>query len=124
MAEILRFIANGLFATLIHFAVLVLCIEALTFPSAALANLVGVMAGIAVSFLGSRYFVFRRNTGTMGWQAVNFVVLYVGIAFIHAVILLLWTDILTLDYRVGFVLASGLAAAFSYWGNRTLVFAE
>lgn len=123
-AEVLRYIVNGIFATLVHFAVLVFCIEVLTFPLAALANLVAVMAGITVSFLGNRYFVFHHHTGTMTRQAVRFVALYAGIALIHAGILLLWTDLLGFDYRIGFVLATGLQVAVSYVGNRSLVFAE
>ena len=123
-AEVLRYIANGLFATLVHYAVLVFCIEVLAFPLAALANLVAVMVGITVSFLGNRYFVFRRDTGTMTRQAVRFVALYAGVALIHAAILLLWSDLFGFDYRIGFVLAAGLQVAVSYVGNRSLVFAE
>jgi putative flippase GtrA len=124
MAEILRYIANGLFATLVHFMILLFGIEVLAFPSASLANLVAAMIAICVSFIGNRHFVFRGHTGTMKQQARRFVALYASIATIHAAVLLLWTDMLSLDYRIGFVLATGLAVAFSYWGNRTLVFAE
>lgn len=122
LAEIARYIVNGLAATAIHFGVLSFCLEVLRLPSAALANLVAATFGISASFLGSRYFVFRRPDEPMARQAARFGALYAGIAVLHALVLALWTDLGGLDYRVGFLLATGLQVVLSYWGNKRLVF--
>lgn len=120
--EILRYIANGLFATAVHFGVLTFCLRVLGFSSAGVANLVAAALGIAVSFTGNRYFVFRRFERSLVRQAMRFGVLYAGIAAIHGLLLFLWTDLLSLDYRVGFVIAMVIQVALSYIGNKKLVF--
>jgi putative flippase GtrA len=120
--EIARYVANGLAATAVHFAVLVLGLKVLLIPSAGLANLVAAVFGISVSFLGGRYFVFRRRDQPMGAQAARFALLYVFMALVHGLVLAVWTDWWALDYRWGFVLATGMQVAASYWGNKRLVF--
>lgn len=122
LGEIGRYVANGLFATAVHYGVLSFCLEVLLLPSAGLANLVAAGFGITVSFLGSRYFVFRRHDESIGKQASRFLALYAAIAGLHALVLALWTDVLGHDYRWGFLLATGLQVALSYWGNKRLVF--
>lgn len=122
LAEIARYIVNGVAATAIHFGVLSFGLEVLKLPSAGLANLVAAAFGITASFLGSRYFVFRRPDEPMGRQAARFGALYAAIALLHALVLALWTDVAGLDYRIGFLLATGLQVVLSYWGNKRLVF--
>jgi putative flippase GtrA len=120
--QVARYIVNGLAATAVHFGVLTFCLEVLRLPSAGLANLVAAGFGITTSFLGSRYFVFRRPDEPIGQQAARFGALYAVIAGLHALVLALWTDVLGYDYRWGFLLATGLQVALSYWGNKRLVF--
>jgi putative flippase GtrA len=122
LAQIARYVVNGLAATAVHYGVLSICIEVLKFPSAGLSNLVAACFGITASFFGSRHFVFRRPDEAIGQQAARFGMLYAGIAVLHALVLALWTDWLGRDYRWGFFLATGLQVALSYWGNKRLVF--
>jgi putative flippase GtrA len=122
LAQIARYVVNGLAATAVHYGVLSFCIEVLKVPSAGLSNLVAACFGITVSFFGSRHFVFRRADEAVGGQAARFGTLYAGIAILHALVLGLWTDWLGRDYRWGFILATGLQMALSYWGNKQLVF--
>ena len=122
-AELIRFIVNGLVATAVHFVVLTFNLKVLGFGSAGLANMVAAMFGITTSFLGSRFFVFA-GSAQQAWlpQAVKFSGLYAFAAVLHGLVLWAWTDRLGLDYRIGFVIATGLQVALSYVGNKFLVF--
>lgn len=122
VAEISRYIVNGLFATAVHFVVLSVSISLLGFKSAGLANLFAVIFGIITSFLGSRYFVFKQTEESLFNQAVKFGSLYGAIAILHGLSLWLWTDVQGLDYRVGFFIATGMQVLLSYIANKRLVF--
>ncbi len=120
--QVARYVVNGLAATAVHYGVLSLGLELLKLPSAGLANLIAAAFGITASFFGSRWFVFRRPDEPIGRQAARFGALYAAIACLHALVLALWTDYFGLDYRWGFLLATGAQVALSYWGNKRLVF--
>lgn len=120
--ELLRYIVNGLAATAVHFAALTFCLKILGIPSASLSNIIAAMFGITASFLGSRYFVFPKTGERFTKQALKFSGLYGIIALLHGVVLLIWTDWLGFDYRLGFLLATALQVLFSYFGNKFLVF--
>jgi putative flippase GtrA len=120
--RVFRYIVNGLFATAVHFAALSFSLRVLEIGSAGLANLGAAVIGITVSFLGSRYYVFRKREESIFSQAAKFATLYVSIACLHGLVLFAWTDLWRLDYRVGFLLATALQVLLSYWGNKLLVF--
>lgn len=120
--EVLRYVVNGLVATAVHYAVLTLNLEVLGFSSAGMANFVAALFGITASFLGSRYYVFRSTEDPILVQLLKFGSLYGAIAVLHGLVLWLWTDQIGLDYRVGFVIATGLQVSVSYFGNKYLVF--
>ncbi len=101
-AEVVRFVVNGVFATGVHFSVLTFALEVMHIPLAAAANAIAAIFGITVSFLGNRYFVFRNHTETIFTQATRFTGVYVTIAFLHAGVLLVLTDWLKIDFRIGF----------------------
>jgi putative flippase GtrA len=77
---------------------------------------------MAASFLGLRYFVFRTGDRGVADQVARFLALYTSIACLHGIYLLVWSDILHWDYRLGFLLASGMQFVLSYTGNKALVF--
>ncbi len=120
--EILRYAINGLVSTAVHYGVLTVNLDLLEFKSAGLANLVAAIFGIATSFLGGRYFVFSSTGEGILSQAAKFGGLYGAIALLHGMVLLIWTDWWGNDYRVGFLLATGLQVTCSYVGNKLLVF--
>jgi putative flippase GtrA len=120
--QIIRYVINGIVATIVHFGVLTFNLQVLNIPSAGLANLFAAGAGITTSFLGSRYYVFEKTDGSFFHQLGKFIVLYVSIACLHGLILFLWTDDWHFDYRLGFLIATGMQVIFSYWGNKFLVF--
>ena len=120
--EFIRFISNGLFATVVHYFVLTVGIDVIGITLASVANLIGAIFGISASFIGNRYFVFRNHTEAVLQQAVRFSMLYGAIACLHVTVLLIWSDWLSFDYRAGFLLATALQVMLSYLGNRHLVF--
>ncbi len=122
MQQFIRHIVNGIFATAVHFGVLSFNVLVVGMESAGLATLIAALIGAATSFVGSRYFVFRAANGSPVRQALNFAILYAVIAILHGVILYVWTDVNGLDYRLGFVLATGVQVFISYLGNMAWVF--
>ncbi len=118
-----RYLLNGLLATLVHYVALVLAMEWLELPLAALANLLAAALGIAVAFFGARHFVYRRSAEPLLRQWLRFNLLYISAALLHGLVLYLWSDLAGLDYRLGFLLATLLQVVISYWGNKRLVFA-
>jgi putative flippase GtrA len=122
LAQVVRFGVNGLLATAVHFGVLTFNLKVLEMPSAGLANLLAAVAGIAASFIGSRYFVFRQRTELWITQAARFVVLYAAIACLHGLVLYVWTDRAGWDYRAGFLVATVLQTLCSFVGGKLLVF--
>lgn len=113
---------NGLFATAVHFCVLVTGLEVMGLASAGVANLLAACCGIAVSFMGNRWFVFGTHGGGVVGQAGRFMLLYGVIALAHGAVLWAWTDVAGLDYRLGFMFATLGQLTFSYMGNERLVF--
>jgi putative flippase GtrA len=94
----------------------------LDLSSAGLANLLAACFGIASSFLGNRYFVFKGYHASILSQAISFSVLYGFIALLHGLILFVWSDCFKLDYRIGFLVATLFQFVLSYIGNKKLVF--
>lgn len=122
--EFLRYLVNGVAATIVHFAVLTFLMQVVGVPSAGLANFLAAIVGITASFLGSRYFVFRRHAGGLGTQLWRFALFYALFALIHAAVLYLWTDLAGFDYRFGFVIATALQVVMSFSANKLVVFAR
>jgi putative flippase GtrA len=120
--QAIRYIINGVVATAVHFAALSFNLHIVGVHSVGLANLMAAVAGISTSFLGSRYFVFRSRAETIFRQATKFGLLYALIAGLHGFVLHQWSDIWQFDYRIGFLFATALQMALSYWGNKILVF--
>lgn len=120
--EIICYGVNGVVATVVHYTVLTFILQASMIQLAGLANFIAALFGITVSFIGSRYFVFPRTGEGILVQATKFGGLYGAIAVLHGLVLLIWTDWWGNDFRVGFLLATGLQIAGSYVGNKFLVF--
>ena len=150
-------------ATAVHFCALVLGLEVVGLTSAGAANVIASCCGIAVSFLGNRWYVFNMRDDALAKQAARFVTtrpsaglavrgevkrgpihaapkapvhgggeapapgsefftLYGLIALAHGIVLWVWADVASLDYRRGFVVATLRQVVCSYIGNQRLVF--
>lgn len=121
--EIIRYILNGLVATAAHYGAFLFNLSLLPAHSAGLANFLAAFIGISISFLGSRYFVFRNWQAPIVGQFLRFGALYAGIAILSGLTLFVWSDLLQLDKRVGFLIGVFLQVALSYFGGKKLVFA-
>lgn len=122
LRQLMRFVINGLVATGVHFAVLTLLVEVVHVPSKGVANLLAASVAIVASFLGNRYLVFAATKARASAQLWRFVLLNVAIALLNGGLMAVWSDLLKLDYRVGFVLISAVQFILSFLGNRFLVF--
>lgn len=111
-----------MFATLVHFSALYIGIEIIKLDSIGFSNFIAAFFGIAVSFLGNKFFVFTDSKGNLYNQAVSFMLLYFSIALMHGVILYIWSDLYRMDYRIGFIIATILQILLSYTGNKKIVF--
>ncbi|AXI84032.1 GtrA family protein [Xylella taiwanensis] len=120
--QLLRYLLNGLVATAVHYTILRFNMEVLDLHSAGLANGIAAVFGITVSFIGNRYFVFRIVQGKLAKQALLFMLMYVCIAFIHTCILYFWTDVYSLNYTLGFLVATAVQVVFSFISNKFMVF--
>jgi putative flippase GtrA len=117
-----RYLINGLVATAIHFLVLTINIKLLGWSSAGLSNLVASIFGIFSSFIGSRYFVFQHSSEVLWVQIYRFILLYLAIALLHGALLYIWVDVYSLNYILGFGVATAMQVLFSYVGNKFMVF--
>ncbi len=123
MRRFLRFLTNGVFATVVHFLVLLFCMEALQFRNAATAGLIASAIGISCSFVGNKHFVFPdAKLASPRRQFVRFLGLYGIVGALHALVLLVWSDIGGLDYRIGFAIATALQLTLTFLGNKRWVF--
>lgn len=120
--EVSRYVINGFVATAVHYGVLTINIDFIEFKSAGWANFIAAIFGIVTSFLGSRYFVFKQISEDILHQALKFGSLYGVVAVLHGLFLWVWSDLQGLDYRLGFLIATGVQVSVSYLGNKYLVF--
>ncbi len=121
LGRIAGFGINGLVATGCHYTILSILLASGLVPYAGLASGIGAVFGIAVSFIGNRFLVFR-STEKLGRTLPRFLLLYGIIALFHATFLFLWTDLAGLAKGTGFLAATAIATILSYLGNRYLVF--
>jgi putative flippase GtrA len=116
------FLANGSFATIIHYAVLNYMVEVFQIGSAGVSSLVSSIIASFVSFIGNKYIVFRIHYDPPILQATRFTALYLIMAVFHGIFLHTWADLLGWDYRYGFLLAVIVQIVGGFLGNKYFVF--
>ena len=72
MFEFVRYSLNGLVATVIHFSALYINLHILGIKSAGIANGIAATFGVTVSFIGSRYFVFKAHQYAFFQEVLKF----------------------------------------------------
>lgn len=120
--EVVRFIVNGLFATLVHFFMLQFLIKIVGDGSTVVLDYVAAVVGIAVSYLGNRFFVFRTNQFTALGQVMRFLILYGILAGLHSIILYVMEDLSSVNHVLSFLVATIIQVIFSFIGNKKVVF--
>ena len=122
--EVMRFTANGLVATGVHYLVLHTCVELLNFALVGLANFLASVVGILMSFAGNKYYVFKSLGGPTKSQLVRFIIFYAVIAFIHGAFLYLWSDVLNKGVNSGFVVAVMIQFLLGYLSSKFFIFTK
>lgn len=117
-----RFVINGLTATLFHYIALYYQLEVAQVQSAGIANFFAAILGIGVSFIGNRFFVFQARDAVVTSQAGRFLLVYGLLACYHALFLYFWADVFLLDYRFGFLLCTTIQMVLSFFFNKIFVF--
>lgn len=121
-SNLLKYIINGVAATLIHYLILYFNVTILEISSKGYANLIAAIFGITASFLGSKYFVFNEKQSKVEHQFFKFFILYGIFALLHGLVLSIWSDYFKLDYRAGFLVATFLQFILSYLSNKFWIF--
>jgi putative flippase GtrA len=120
--EVLRYVLNGAVATGFHYLVLYSCIEIFNFSSIGFANFCASLVGISFSFVGNRYFVFRKYNQRIVPQFIKFISLYSLVAFLHGAFLYIWSDVLLNNYNYGFAIAVAIQFLLGYYSSKYFVF--
>ena len=112
VAQLARFVINGVIATTVNYAVLVILVEGVRIEYVGVAGLLSAFAGIVASFIGNRVYVFRSQAPLLR-ELFRFKTLYLFVALFQALFLALWSDVLEHDYNLGFILVTGVGVLIS-----------
>lgn len=120
---LLRFFLNGLFATIIHFFILYICINIIGVTFIGLANGVASIFGIIISFAGNKFFVFGNfNIKDILSQMQTYIFFYTLIAFMHASVMYIWSDLLGFTYVFGFIVVIFIQFTAGFYVNKKIIF--
>lgn len=121
-SQFFRFLLCGITATALHYALLLYFMEILNFDRAWLANGCAALIAIAFSFLGNKFFVFSSQDQSWLRQASRFILVYLISASVHSSVLFIWTDTYSLDYKIGFLIATTIQLIITFTSNKLVVF--
>lgn len=120
--ETYKFIINGLFATLVHFLVL-LALISFSPLNYGVSNFIGYIFGSISSFLGNKFFVFKISNNIHTFiQALKFTFLYIFLALNSGLALYIWADINKYNFVIGFLGITALNTFISFMVNKFLIF--
>jgi putative flippase GtrA len=117
----LRFVLNGVIATVVHFLVLTFLVKIVQMGSAGIANGVASIFGITASYIGNRILVFRTHRPHLR-TFPKFLALYGAVAVLNVLVLAASTDYGNFPYEIGFLIATAASFLLSYFGSRHFVF--
>lgn len=119
MPRFFRYGAVGALATVVHYLVLVLCVEAFDWP-AWLASGLGALIGAQVAYLGNRRYTFAHHGAIaeswLKFQGTALLGALLGMVVVAAGVRL------GLHYVLAQVIATGLALVLTYAINRAWSF--
>jgi putative flippase GtrA len=118
--RLLRYVAVGASATMVHYALLVAAVEAAHWPPWCGSGL-GAAVGAQVAYVGNRWFTFgHRGSARLSWprfQATALAAASLGMLIVAGATHAHW------HYLLGQVLATGAGLLLSYAVNRQWTFA-
>ena len=122
-----KFIVNGLFATIVHYVIMLL-ISHYLIAIYSIAYGIASIFGIMTSFLGNKFVVFAnsthnrsQNNGTF-IQLKSFLLLYGLIMLICSILMGVLSDFLNVNYNLSFIIALSIQTLLSFFGNKCYVF--
>ena len=104
--EFARYLINGFVATFVHYASLNVAIYALGDKNLIEINTLAAFLGILVSFIGSRYFVFKKYNQSVFFQLVKFFIFYIFLSILHSGVMYIFVYLFYFDYRLAFIPAT------------------
>ena len=119
MRQFTRYAAVGVLATLVHYAILIVCVERARWP-AWLASGCGASIGAQVAYLGNRWFTFSSRAG-FGVSWLRFQILALAGALLGMMIVAL-AVYLGIHYVLAQMLATGIAMVLTFLFNRSWTF--
>lgn len=118
----IRYIANGIFATLFHYVILNFCLNIINIESAGVSSIYASFFGVISSFLGNKYFVFKDYSNQLLGQSLRFIFLYTVFGSLHSTTLYFWSDVLGKNYHYGFLIATFGQFSLGYFLSQKLIF--
>jgi len=119
--SLFRFAMNGLVATGVHYLVMLIAIQILHITMYSLAYAFAFFFGVTASFLGNKYFVFRRKQ-SQSYQFFKFITLYIVLLLFTSITMWAVSDYAGFHYDIGFMVAAILQFIGGYLGSRYLIF--
>ena len=119
MHQVIRYGAIGALATALHYALLVLGVEALDWP-AFVASGVGAVVGAQVAYVGNRHFTFAHR-GAVGSSWLRFQ-LTAGLGALLGMAIVALGERLGLHYLLGQMTATGVGLIVTFAINRHWTF--
>ena len=123
----LKFIANGLLATFVHYVTMLL-ISNYLIGIYSIAYGIASIFGILTSFLGNKFFVFTNANQDISpnnltfKQLRSFLLLYGLIMLVCSVLMGVLSDFLYINYNLSFMMALCVQTLLSFFGNKHYVF--
>ena len=123
----LKFIVNGLFATIVHYVIMLL-ISHYLIAIYSIAYGIASIFGILTSFLGNKFLVFtnanqkysHKNNGFK--QLKSFLLLYGLILLICSILMGILSELLRINYNLSFMISISVQTLLSFFGNKRYVF--
>ena len=122
MTQFLRAQLASLAATLVDSLLTVALVEGFAIWYGA-AGVAGNLGGAVTSFALGRFWVFNKSDKSGITQAARYFTMWMGYVILNFLLLVLLTEVFTLDYRVGKITTTlVIGVAYSYVMQRKFVF--
>lgn len=118
LKQVFKFGLTGGFCTVLDFVVLLFLTEKVGL-SYELSNIVSVSLSTLVNYILSKYIVFNfENTAR---NFVVFIILSIIGLIINECLIIFCVDLLTIDYKLGKILATGVVMCFNFISRKVLL---
>lgn len=118
LKQIFKFCLTGGFCTVLDFGVLLFLTEKVGLYYG-LSNIISVSLSTLVNYVLSKYIVFNFENTTRNF--IVFVVLSIIGLIINECLIVFCADLLTLDYKFGKIIATGLVMCFNFISRKVLL---